>query len=198
MQKFEPVLLFAIQKSCEDIKFSNWETSAVEITHGQNFYFCLSFTPSLMIFLTAALKHPSSFKRKKKSTEAQIYTKKLSNSDYSSIRIPLNWSLRILITYVVSVSDLCFISIISTMCRSIGSPGFLTAKTESTTAWNRGGGKSPKGPSDSKVQAHMFLPTLCQRNNPSSLKPGAQHTKRGVKMHGHLPLLRCQQVQYEL
>lgn len=76
MQKFEPVLLFAIQKSCEDIKFSNWETSAVEIIHGQNFYFCLSFSPSLMIFLTAALKHPSSFKRKKKKHKSPNIHKK--------------------------------------------------------------------------------------------------------------------------
>lgn len=85
MQKFEPVLLFAIQKSCEDIKFSNWETSAVKITHGQNFYFCLSFTPSLMIFLTAALKHPSSFKRKKKKAQKPKYTQKNSTTQTTPV-----------------------------------------------------------------------------------------------------------------
>lgn len=40
-------------------------------------------------------------------------------------------------TYLVSVSDLCFISMISTMKRSIGSSCFLMAKMESTTAYNK-------------------------------------------------------------
>lgn len=79
-----------------------------------------------------------------------------TNPGYSSIRIPLNWSLRRLITYVVSVSDLCFISMISTMWRSIGSPGFLTAKTESTTAWNRGGGDPQKG--HQTLKCKIYLP----------------------------------------
>lgn len=50
---------------------------------------------------------------------------------------------------------------ISTMYRSMGSPGFLTVRTESTTACNTEEGKCPKMTiKSSKVQVHIFHTSL--------------------------------------
>ena len=108
------------------------EESLLEMTK-----FCLYFSSSCMSLLQSAIIFPFQLMIKSHGIFPRIYSKSISHIlkilNYYKFKAHTYWVKH---TYFVSASDLCIISIISTICKSIPWSAWRMASTASTMAYS--------------------------------------------------------------